>query len=192
MKLYCITTILMFLCSSASAAKIDLESVDLGRLAVRVLLNRGRPSVDGAFCSSEDEVLLQTSLNQVLPFTRRNLRASGEHGRELVNCRRVCQGFPPGQCYIVYSDCVGYRRELTEEEEDESNTDEDAPRFLQRNMQDMAKAEAIENKCSGMMKRVEDQLVAIIDTIDDDLSLSCSTLVRKKMRVECELMTDDE
>ena len=191
MELYYVMTFLMFLCSSATALKIDSGSLDLDRLAVRVLLNKGRPSADGSFCSSEDEIRLQSSLNQVLPLTRRNLRADSEHGRDLVNCRKVCQGFVPGSCYIVYSGCRGYRRELpASEEEEESNTNEDTPRFLERSMEDMKETDAIEKKCTRAMKRVEDQLVAIIHEIEESLSSPCSALVRKQVRVECELMTD--
>ena len=200
MKLYNVVTLVMFLFSSATALKIDLGIADLGlkldldHLAVRILLNRGQPSKDGSFCSSEDEKLLQASLNQVLPFTRRNLRAGGEQGRELVNCRQACQGFAPGSCYVVYSGCTRYRRELSEEEEEneqedqERNTNEDTPRFLQTSMEGIELL--FENTCSGIMKRVENQLVAIIKEIDDGLSSPCSTLARKKMRVECELMLD--
>ena len=202
MKLCNVVTLVMFLFSSATALKIDLGIADvdlklqLDHLAVRILLNRGQPSADGSFCSSEDEKLLQASLNQVLPFTRRNLRADGQHGRELVNCRQACQGFAPGSCYVVYSGCQRYRRELNEEEEEEedeqeeqeSNTNADTPRFLQRSMEGIELL--FENTCSGIMKRVENQLVSIIKDIDDGLSSPCSKLVRKKMRVECALMLD--
>ena len=200
MKLSNVVTLVLFLFSSATALKIDLGIADLDleldHLAVRILLNRGQPVVDGSFCSSEDEQLLQASLNQVLPFTRRNLRVGGgaeQHGRELVNFRQACQGFAPGSCYVVYSGCTRYRRELLVDEEEEQegeeiNTNEDTPRFLQRNMEGIELL--FEKKCSGIMKRVENKLAAIIKDIDEELSPPCSTLVQKKMRVECELMMD--
>ena len=202
MKLYYISTVLLVLCSLTMAVKVDSENMDLDLLGVRVLLNKGRPSVDGSFCSYEDEQLLQASLNQVLPWTRRNLRAGEpqqqqQHGRELVNCRNVCRGFPVGSCYIVYPSCVGYRRELSqsvsnEEEEKEVtviNTDEKIPRVLQRSTEEL---KAIEKKCSRMIKGVEDKLMAIIQEVEEGLSSPCLTLVRKKMTVDCELMDDVE
>ena len=202
MKLYYISTVLLVLCSLTMAVKVDSENMDLDLLGVRVLLNKGRPSVDGSFCSYEDEQLLQASLNQVLPWTRRrNLRAGEpqqqqQHGRELVNCRNVCRGFPVGSCYIVYPSCVGYRRELSqsvsnekeEKEETESDTDEKIPRVLQRRSTEQM--EAIEKKCSRMIKGVEDKLMAIIQEVEEGLSSPCLTLVRKKMTVDCELMNE--
>ena len=190
MKLNNVVTLFTFLFSSATALNIGLGSIDLDLdldlLAVRVLLNRGRPSTDGSFCSSEDEKLLQASFNQIPPLTRRNLRADGAQGRELVNCRQACRGFAPGSCYIVYSGCARYRRELPvhEEEEEESNINEDTPRSL------LLGLGVIEEQCSLIINQVEDLLVAIIDEIEEGLSSPCSTLVRKKMRLECKLMTD--
>ena len=187
--LYIVMTLLMFLFSSATALNIDIGSIDLDldNFAIRILLNRGQPTLDGSFCSSEDQELIQSSLNQVIaPLTRRNLRADGQQGRELVNCRTVCQGFAKGSCYIVYSGCTrGYRRELPvneeEVEKEDSNANEDTPRS-------MLGLNLLANTCSRIIKPVEDLFVAIINEIDEGLSSPCSALVQKKMRVECELI----
>lgn len=65
-----------------------------------------------------------------------------------------------------------------EEQEQEINTNVDTPHFLQRSMEGIELL--FEKKCSGIMKRVEDQLVTIIKEIDVGLSSPCSALVRKK------------
>lgn len=183
MKLYTVMTLLMFFSSSATALNIDIGSIDLDlqNFAVRILLNRGQPTLDGSFCSSKDQDLIQSSLNQVLPLPHRNLRADGQQGREPVNCRTVCQGFAKGSCYVAYSGCRSYRRELPaneEEVEEESITNEDTPRS-------MLGLSLIANACSTILKPVEDLFVAIINEIDEGLSSPCLTLVRKTMRVEC-------
>ena len=193
MKLYYVTTVLLILFSSAVAGIFDIESIDLDQLGVLVLLNKGRPSVDGSFCSPEDESLIQASLNQVLPFTFRNLRAGGDepkqHGRELVNCRKACQGYARGSCYVVHSSCKGYRRELvSDEKEEESNTQEKPSRSVPRNL---FVIKAIKKTCSRLLKGVEVPLVSIIHEVEG-LSSPCLKLIQKKIAVECELLDDDE
>ena len=196
MKLYYVTTVLLVLSSSAVAGKLDIiKNIDLDQLGVLVLLNKGQPSTDGSFCSSEDERLLQVSLNQVLPFTRRNLRAGGDEkqdGRMLINCRAQCQGYARGSCYVVHPSCKGYRRELmvSDEKVEESNTNENTSRVVQRSL--LLELKAIEKMCSRVMEGVEDQLVAILHAVEGGLSSPCLKLIQKKVTMECKLMSDDE
>ena len=195
MKLFYVLAVLLVHFSSAVAGILDLKSIDLGQLGVLVLLNKGRPSLDGSFCSNEDELLLQDSLNLALPLTRRNLRAGGDeqqHGRELVNCRNACQGFARGSCYVVHSSCKGYRRQLSESDEEEqaSPTDEISPRFPQRSL--LLNKKLIEKTCSLLVKVVEDELVALIHEVEEGLSSPCLKLAQKKVTLECVLMNDDE
>ena len=180
MKLYYASTLLLIVLTAVTAKNIDKNGMDLDKVGVRVLLNQGKESNEGFVCDESDQLLLQATLFEILPLTRHlNLREGGQHGRELVNCREVCRGFPRGQCYLVYSECWGYRREL------ESN-DEEEKELTRRFLENDVSIEASE-KCGGLKKQVEAQIVKIITQVQG-LSLSCLGLAEEKMTVSCVLM----
>ena len=184
MKLYYTLTLLQILLTAVTAKLLNI-GINLDKIGVRVLLNEGKVPTDGSFCNDDDQNILQASLNEILPFTRRlNLREGAQQDRNLANCQQVCKGFPRNQCYVAYPECTRYRRTLVAEEQEDQEEEELTRRSLKINLNLSIEAN---EKCLGLEKLAEAQVVKVI-TLVGGLSLPCLELAEKKITVSCFLM----
>lgn len=82
---------------------LDANGLDLDMIGVRVLLNGPDES-----CSPEEVALTKASFAEIFSGGRRNLRTSRQ--LDPYECGRLCQGWPPGHCYLAHPQCSTTRR----------------------------------------------------------------------------------
>ena len=194
MKLYYVLTLLQILLAAVTANFLNI-GINLDKVGVRVLLNEGNVPTDGSFCNDDDQLLLQASLNEILPITRqRNLREEGQQDRKLASCRQLCKGFPRSQCYVVYRDCARYRRTLEgeegdeHEEEEEVEEEEEDEELTRRSLLiNLNLSIGLGEKCLGLEALVVAQVLKLTSLVGG-LSQSCVTLAQKKKTVKCFVM----
>jgi hypothetical protein len=175
MKFFYYASTFLFIVLNTATAKLIKKSdlnfdLNLDKVGVQVLLNKGKATTDGSFCNEDDQVIVQATLNAIFPVARRlNLREGGQYDRGLASCRENCKGFARGQCYVAYPKCTEYRRELL--------------------VNDVIKtiSKEVNEVCRGLEKLVKGQIVKIITEVEG-LSLPCLELAEKPVTLTCVLM----
>jgi hypothetical protein len=90
--------VVVTLCSCTSSV--------LGKLAVRIVFNRGQTE-SHKWCSASDWTKVQIALD--VAAQRRRLGASAHVSRQLTFCAAICQFFAPRTCYLSGTGCRNRR-----------------------------------------------------------------------------------
>ena len=75
-------------------------------------------NINSNACDEQESLDIQAQFTQAAVVaaetypgpTRTRRKLTDQNHRALPNCPLLCQGFPPGQCWMAYPGCLGYRR----------------------------------------------------------------------------------
>lgn len=161
-------------------------------IGLMVLANEGFVPTDGSYCTLDEYERVHADLVTALFGGRRNLRQAE---RKLVNCNVVCQGFPTGQCFLVYRMCPNRREledadsvmEVVDEINDEGRDLATQWRKYDGKWVDMSNAPlSVYDQCDQEKKKFRAEMMALLST--NELSSPCTLFLSKAFKLECVVM----
>lgn len=187
--LFCLIVVLF-------ATLVNATDVRPDQMALEVRLNDGLPTTDGSFCTAEEyQYIVDNATTALFPNSgRRSLRDDTERR---LNCANWCRGFASGYCFVVYKQCVGWRREMVENEDDvdieDVADDEDDESLAALGLEQIKTQEGgivtIETTSAAATRCEEEKekLEITWNKLLEDLSLSqrCKEVMSKELILEC-------
>jgi hypothetical protein len=164
------------------ASGVTIADVDLSMIGVRILLNNGQLPPPGMFCNATEQDLINTSVISTFANSNvRNLRAT----RHLKSCNKLCDGWPPGQCFLGNPRCQDWRR-LDEIQHAEATYFEESIEFELGDERQLKPMDATQVQCKDEKQLAKKALRA---EVYDEISQSCKDLLKQMLNLRCFLLT---